>query len=345
MPRVRWEDAELPIRVFRVALRLSTHFLERVEEFQVPADSELRPIDLLKVIDQDLQITYQLLGDKPLDDYRDLVRTRLDASARVEGYRDVLGPMVTDLGAPFSCEKRLVQLNQRAFEELKRCIRRWGGPAAREREGQLKLLPLRCATAAVDDSPILSFVRAKGSLLLRAGLVKDALWECIILEFSIFHEYLSHYFPSWREDREEISEGYLFALEWEWFENEYLPFDVDLLQHIWNPRLRGNRHSLRFAQWLLRRCPASRDCAARFLLEWVAGWRKLPESLQDDVKSQLSGIANKLLSRMAPLRAKDEELQRRLDDAICGPCQEGNWDLKTVRDRLADALKAFGPPV
>jgi len=343
MKNVLWEDTELPVRVFQLALRLATHFLERLEQFPDPAGSGTSLMEVLGLISEELKITHKQLRDRPIADYTEHLRARLGTSIPVKGYGEVIGGMVADLASPFGCEDRLVQLNRRAFEALKICIDKWGEPASRERAGQMKLLPIRCQTPLA-ESPILSFVRQGRNLLLRPGSADDALWECIILEFSLFHEYLSHYFPGWREDEEEISEGLLFALEWEWFQVEYLPFDVQLLLHQWNPRLQANREAFQFGQWLLRReCPAWRNCAAGFLLEWVAGWKQFRKDVHEDLKSQVFGIGHKLRSRMSRLRQKDQDLRRILEEAICGSCQGRDWNAGIVRDSLGRALEPFSP--
>lgn len=346
MSTVRWQDEDLPIRVFQIALRLSAHFLERLEQFQPDPDSELRPIDVLSVIDQDLQLAYKQLGDKPLPAYYDHLRSRLEVSGSPDGYRDVIGAIAADLDGPFVSAERLAELNRRAFDTLGKCIGAWGGPAAAKRARQLKLLPVCCETP-FEDSPLLSFVRRENSqsLLLRAGPVKDVLWECIILEFSFFHEYLSHCFPSWDEDHEEVSEGYLFAVEWDWFQNQYLPFDIELLRHQWSARLEANRPWFHFALWLLRReCSSAHHCSARFLLEWAARWEHFAEPLHADLASQLSGVARKIMSRMGRFRPKDTELLKTLEQVICGECHGRAWSLKNVSKELAKALDAFTLP-
>jgi hypothetical protein len=344
MSSVTWGDDELPIRVFQIALRLSTHFLTRIEPLQPTDGSDLGPIDLLTLIDNELQNACAGLRDKPYEAYRVEMRKRLKILSAGESYQQIVRGMAADLDAPFECEKRLLELNRRGLEMVKRCVEKWGGEEAQGRASELKPLRLHCETP-MEASPILFFDRRKKGLLLRAGSTKDVLWEGIILQFSLFHEYLSHYFPTWTEDHEEISEGYLFAVEWEWFQSEYLPFDIDLLQHQWNTRLQANRPRFRFAQWLLRRqCPERRECAARFLLEWVAGWRNFPKALHDDLSSQISGVANKLLTRMVKFRPKDEALLRRLEDVICSSCGTGKWEFPSVRDELAKALEAFAPP-
>src|SRR5207244_13305444 len=121
-------------------------------------------------------------------------------------------------------DQRLGQVNQKAQDGMRECINAWGGKKAKKRVKQLALLPLHCETAGKDETESF-FERAQSRILIRVGSPEIILLECLVLEFTLFHEYLSHAFPTWSKDVEEISEGCLFALEFEWLHSKYTMFD------------------------------------------------------------------------------------------------------------------------
>lgn len=339
MARITWGDDSIRTRLFRTALQLSTLFLRYIRDFD-PAGSELSPLTLLEMLDK----RWQLLadhGDQLPEGYCQAIRADLLSFTDKPGY-SVFRKIREELGNGFSCDQRLLDVNDRAFEEVGKCVRKWGGPKAKNRFLHLRPISVHCETAENDGTEIF-FDREDRRLLVRSGPLRLLLLECIVLEFSFFHEYLSHSFPLWGEDQEEFSEGFLFALEFDWFQFSYTPIDFDLLQRLWHSRLDRNRHTLRCGQWFLRRCESSPNCARRFLLEWVASWPDYPRDLHADLMSQLLGFANKVGSRLGGLRKKDEKVLESLTRLLCTPCRQAKWDLNATSHNLADVLKEYEP--
>jgi hypothetical protein len=245
----------------------------------------------------------------------------------------------SELTKPFSYDKRLQQINQRALDAAKECIRTWGGVKARERIKHLALLPLRCQST--DSDTQFSFDRTEKWILVEAGSPAKLLLESLFLEFSFFHEYLSHVFPAWSKDVEPVSEGFLLALEFEWLQSRYTLFDYDIGSELWDGRLKRDRRSFRIGQWLIRRCD-SLLCVRKFFLEWVAGWGESGEKQDEDLLSELLGIYKKTGSRFGGAgRAKALKTMEILDSALCGPCPTGTWDTSQMTKLLSSALLLY----
>jgi hypothetical protein len=199
------------------------------------------------------------------------------------------------------------------------CIKEWGGPKARKRAGKLAEIPLLCKTGDKEQMEF-SFERANGCISIRTGSAEGLFLECMLLQFSLFHEYLSHAFPTWSKDIAEISEGFLFRLEFEWLESRYTLFDNDLLYELWSTRLAKERGSFNTARWLLKRCRPSVDCMHKFLLEWAGGWQDFQEADHLDLLSQLKGVYNKIGSGFGHTTPKALQTLKVLDQALCEPC-------------------------
>jgi hypothetical protein len=88
---------------------------------------------------------------------------------------------------------------------------------------QLKPVSLRFESTDKDRMEFFSSIR---QILGRACGLEGLLRKCLILEFIFFHEYLSHAFPTWTKDVEPVSEGFLFALEFDWFESAFTGLDL-----------------------------------------------------------------------------------------------------------------------
>lgn len=342
MSTVTTGDESIKIHQFQAALQLSSLFLHHVSQFDPAADSDLTQSVLLENLDERWQLL-EKLGDRPPEEYSKRLRKELRNLVNDPGHGLFKG-VITDLEKPFDWHHRLLELSERALEQVQHCVQLWGGPKAKARLPYLRPLPIHCETGGNDEAKYF-FDREETRLLVRPGSLKLMLLECMILEFSFFHEYLSHFFPPWEQDVEEISEGFLFALEFEWYMSTSTPFDDNLLDMLWRHRLGGpDRAYYRLGQWLLRRrCEGAHDCFNRFLLEWVAGWPDYPESLHQDLISQLAGISRRMISRFV-LRSKELKTLDLLEHMICEGCPTGVWNLKHTRTQFAHALEAYGIP-
>lgn len=333
MAQVTWGDDSIRIRLFQTATRLSAHFYDAVGV--VAGGSTGKPSSHL----EDLNQRWVLLkGDQTVSEYVARLEKELFALAG----EPVFDRIRTELAKTFSHEQRLWELNKKALEEVGRCIADWGGTKAKKRIKQLKLLPLHFESTDKDYTQFF-FERAAHRILGRAGSQKWLLRECMILEFSLFHEYLSHAFPTWAKDVEPVSEGFLFALEFDWFEAEYTLFDNELLLNVWQPRLKAEREAFWAGRWLLNRCE-SRDCVRRFLLEWVAGWKDFDEDDNLDLLSQLQGVHAKAGFKLGRASsAKQQETLRLLDKVLCGRCAQAKWDIREMAKELAATLSRYNP--
>jgi hypothetical protein len=331
MSEVTWGDDSIRIRLFQTATRAAAHFYGAVA-----ATAAGDPAKHL----EDLNKRWLLLeGDQTVIEYERSLQNEL---LRLAG-EPVFDHIRTELGKTFAYDQRLWDVNKRALEEVRKCVTAWGGTKAKKRVKQLKLLPLHFESTDQEQTQFF-FERSAKRILGRAGSQELLLRECMILEFSFFHEYLSHAFPAWPKDVEPVSEGLLFALEFDWFESEYTVLDNDLLLKVWQQRLEPERRSFWLGRWLLKRC-ASRDCVRKFLLEWVAGWDDFEEDENLDLMSQLQGVyaktGNKLGGKL--LSAKHLQTQKLLDAALCDRCDQGTWDIRKIRAELAVALGTYDP--
>jgi hypothetical protein len=333
MSEVTWGDDSIRIRLFQTATRVSAHFYDAV------AGAAGSGAGLSSKHLEDLNKRWLLLeGDQTVIEYeRSLEKQLLPLAGD-----PVFDHIRAELAKTFVYDQRLWDLNKKALEEVRKCIASWGGPKAKKRIKQLKILPLHFESTDQEQMQFF-FERDAKRILCRAGAQELLLRECMILEFSFFHEYLSHTFPTWAKDVEPVSEGLLFALEFDWFESEYTVLDNDLLLKVWQHRLGPERDAFWAGRWLLKRCD-SRDCVRKFLLEWVARWDDFDEDDNLDLVSQLKGVyaktGYKLGGKLSEKQLKTQEL---LDAALCGRCDQGTWDIRTMRKELASALGAYEP--
>jgi hypothetical protein len=167
--------------------------------------------------------------------------------------------------------------------------------------------------------------------------------ECLVLEFSLFHEYLPHAFPDWKRDEADVSEAWLLALEMQWFKFEYTAFDCDVLLQVWGSRLMKDREVYWAADWLLKRCD-SRRCVARFLLEFVASLSQFDPADARDFLSLLTGVANKAGMKLgANSSAKQKKTVDLLNKLLCTPCgsQAPVWDFGKMRIALEREMDKY----
>jgi hypothetical protein len=334
MSEVSWGDDSIRIRLFRAATRISAHFYDAV------AGTAGSGTGLPSKHLEDLNKRWLLLeGDQTVIEYeRSLEKQLLPLAGE-----PVFDHIQTALAKSFAYDQRLWEINKKALEEVRNCVAAWGGPKAKKRIKQLKVLPLHFESTDQDQMQFF-FERDAKRILCRAGAQELLLRECMILQFSFFHEYLSHAFPTWAKDVEPVSEGLLFALEFDWFESEYTVLDNDLLLKVWQQRLEPERRSFWMGRWLLKRCH-SRDCMRKFLLEWVARWDEFDPDDNIDLMSQLQGVYAKTGYKLGGgLTPKQLKTLKIVDAALCGRCDRGTWDIHQIREELAAGLSAYGPP-
>lgn len=335
MPNVAWDDDSIRIRLFQTAVRTSAHFYDAIASVMLPEGEGLFE-QLEELHNRWLSLTRR--QECEASEYPAVMQSEL---LPLRGH-PIFDYIRTELGKPFECAVRLEDINQKALNEALACIKEWGGPKARRRAGKLTAIPLLCKTGEKEQMEF-SFERADGHILIRTGSAEGLLLECMLLQFSLFHEYLSHAFPAWSKDVEEISDGFLFRLEFEWLESEYTLFDNDLLYKLWSGRLAKERGAFDTARWLLRRCKSSLVCVQKFLLEWTGSWQDFQEADHLDLLSQLKGIYNKIGSRFGKTTPKGLETLKILDRALCEPCSKGQWNIKKMKDLLESELTKYGP--
>jgi hypothetical protein len=329
MPHVTLGDDSIRIRLFQAAVRLATHFFEASEAGHADGSANV----------ERLNQRWELLeGDQTVSQY---VEKLLNELQPLEG-QPLFDHIRSGLAKPFSFDKRLRQLNQTALNEVKECISTWGGAKAQARAKYLALFPIYLETSDHEHTQFF-LEHSPRRIRVRPGSHKTLLRECLILEFSFFHEYLSHAFPAWSKDVEEVSEGLLLALEFEWFESRYTVLDNDLVLRLWNRRLEKQGPAFWVGRWLLKRCE-SRECMRTFLLEWIGSWDAVDRDVNLDLLSQLKGMSEKAGRHLGSnMTDKYKKTQDVLDSNLCGPCAKGAWDLLKMRDELAAALKPYEP--
>ncbi len=331
MTEVTWGDDSIRIRLFQTATRVSAHFYEAVA---LGAGESVPSPDHV----EDLNARWLLLrGDQTVVQYEQTLQKEL---LPLKG-KWPFDYIRTELAKSFAHDRRLSDLNKRALDQVRECLESWGGERAKKRSKQLKLLPLHFESTDQDEMEFF-FERSEDRILARAGSQDFLLRECMILEFSFFHEYLSHAFPTWSKDVEPVSEGLLFGLEFDWFESEYTALDNELLRKVWHRRFGQDRRSFWAGRWLLNRCK-SRDCVRRFLLEWVAGWEDSDDE-NIDLLSQMQGIYNKTGHKLGgQLSAKQKKTKELLDAVLCGGCEQGRWDIQEMSKELSAILSVYQP--
>jgi hypothetical protein len=277
-------------------------------------------------------------GGLSVTEYVDRVRKEL----AVDKHEPLCDAMWTALEASYDYGARVQAINAIALEQVRHCVRKWGGPQASDRLKALQELPLHCG-ASDGNSIECAFDRDNLHINVGAGVTDSLLDECMIFEFTLFHEYLSHAFPDWDEDEPDVSEAWLFALELQWFKYEYTALDTDLLIKVWEPRLQGDRDPFRAAEWLLGRCD-SRKCVATFILNLVGSWQDLGEGKGSEFLSQLIGAATKAgLKSGGRISPKQQHTLDLVNALLCAPCGNDvpSWDLAAMRRSLKKEISKY----
>jgi hypothetical protein len=337
---VTWGAPSIRTRRFEAALRVSTSFRGHLYQDEPPAGAGSGQHALWEQLHARWQ-TLQEAGDRSSDEYCERIANSLDI---IDGAGETLFKgMAKELRTSASSKPLVQKISQQAFEDVEQCVQQWGGPKAKARLKALKALPVHCETHGEADTKLF-FDRDNHKIVLRVGSHPLLLLQCMTLHFSFFHEYLSHLFPSWTADEEEISEGFLLALEFSWFEANNTPFEAELLGTAWAPfRSRNATTALSAALWLFHRCDASPHCAKALMLEWVASWSDNGGRLNQRLTSQLIGLSNKLISRFDN-RHKEKLTKRLIDSNLCAGCKDRAWNLPQLSTRCASILESYRMP-
>jgi hypothetical protein len=115
-------------------------------------------------------------------------------------------------------KKQFDEVNQRAYQLAQQYIESYGGTHAKEHWKSCQLAPIEFEKMPSQQSfcPVTSIDNNKKIIKIQFGAQGGYyLLSYLILEFQLFHEYISHIFPIWDnpEKGRTFSEAYLFYLE------------------------------------------------------------------------------------------------------------------------------------
>ena len=333
MVQVVLADDQKRLRLLQVAVRVADHLFTALQQDH-SADDE-------KILDEIVSRWSHLKDDLTVVQFISKVDMEL---APLAG-QPIFDAIRKQLSLPgYDYKARIATLNELGFQTAEKCIEKWGGPKAKERLKSLKILPVRCETRGNGVTELYYDRGSKPKLLVCPGSTDKVLQDCVLLEFSFFHEYVSHAFPNWKSDDDRLSEGWLLALEIEWFREEFGFFDRQALLDAWLPRLGKEKRAFHVADWLLGRCE-NKVCAKRFLLELVADWHSTSKDDKEDLVSLITGVMKKAGPKLGGKRSKKRETTRQiLDDELCRPCAKSVWNINKLRDALAAELERYDTP-
>jgi hypothetical protein len=333
MGQVTLADDQKKLRLLQVAVRVTDHLFTALHEDD-GADDE-------KALAEVLSRWIHLKGDLTVVDFVLQIHSELSPLAGqpiFDSIRNKLNDKAYDY------KGRIAELNELGFETARKCVQSWGGPKAQQRLKNLKLLPVRCETGGNDVTELYYERASRPKLLVYPGSPEKLLQDCVLLEFSFFHEYLSHAFPNWKSDDDRLSEGWLLALEIEWFKEEYTFLDRQALVDAWLPRLGKDKRAFWVADWLLARCK-DKLCPRKFLLEWAADWNANDSDDNEDLISQITGVMKKAGQKLGGRQPeKKAAIRQVLDDQICSPCTKSSWKINKMRDALEVELDRYDTP-
>jgi hypothetical protein len=337
---VLWADDNLPVRFFKVALQVSSLFMHHAPK-PPGSRSPGHPVNKLFTALEKVLAIVAAEGDWTISNFRKEIKRQLKVPKNFAAY-DCFRGICDALEEDFDFDENLLKFHRAAFDTACACVSEWGGPESRARLEALKLLPLYCESSSGLPT-LLWFNRPAKQIKVKVGNLDGLLRDCLLLRFNLFHEYLSHAFPKWSKDHSALSEGYLFALEFQWFQDNSFPFEANLVQKHWNPQLGDDRPDFAAAQWLLRRCEGRPKCFATFLLEWAASWPLFEDGIHKDLIAQITSLINRSVSQMAE-SPRDRALLKAVESVVCSHCSETPLALDRARDALDAALKPFGDP-
>jgi hypothetical protein len=333
MVQVTLADDQKKLRLLQVGVRVADHLFSALQQDHTADDENA----LAEVLTRWLH----LKGDLTVVEFVQQIHTELFPLAGQPIFDSVRSQLSRD---EYDYKARIAKLNELGFETAQRCIHKWGGPKARARGKQLRVLgvlPVRCETRGNVETELYYLRGKKPSIDLYPGNTDKLLHECLLLEFNFFHEYLSHAFPNWEADDDRLSEGWLLAIEIEWFKEEYTFLDRHSLLEAWLPRLGVDKRDFQVGSWLLGRCD-NKICAKRFMLEWVADWNANSKDVSADLVSQMFGVMKKSGSKLYGKKsAKNKGTEKVLDSQICDPCAKSYWKINKIRDILEKELDRY----
>jgi len=277
--------------------------------------------------------------------YRDHLRGLLAAAVPFPPLGQLFNLIHNALGSQFDLSAALANIEKRARARVGDCIGDWGGSNAKARFKEMSALPVQVKPLyqAAPTRPEFERGRRKRLNLLVGQATESTIWDCLALEFSFFHEHLSHHFPRWQQDEQMLSEGYLLAVELVWLEGACEPYEHEILHHYRsiNPDMASD--SFEQGLWLIKRCPRDQSCFAKFMLEWAASWNSIDQEVSKDLESQLTGIFWRSRPRKDGRGAKDESLRKLVEMAFCPHCRTKVWDFGAIKDTLKAALDRYLP--
>jgi hypothetical protein len=220
-----------------------------------------------------------------------------------EGLRKVLRKLAKKI-QPMDRKEVLASfktLSERGMVLTRECAKKWGGKYATSTATNLK--PFRLAFDEPEDvpgtTPVPSWTDSEDNTIhLAVGGGERPLLNFLCFEFYLFHEYLSHIFPTWEDAAGRLSEGYLFRVaEW-WYTKSVDHMDSALVGVDW--RQHWEHHKLspvadyweafrRRSDWYEAR--TSKEWSSNLLLEIAAFDNRHDPRFQPNALSFLKTIS------------------------------------------------------
>jgi hypothetical protein len=333
---------------FEAALQLATCFWETYSVWQAPSSED----GILKFWREISDMWSSILRYSVTDlaGLREKVAAELAYRASNPVHASY-GPCYTRLlelySQPFADTTELLnRVNQTAHAAFQECVANWGTADATTRADKIGLCGIRLESLSEgglippDRRSDVHYYRDSHEILLQVGRPAFALEECLSLPFSFFHEYLSHAFPFWSSDNDLVSDGLLFALEFNWFDRSSSDCEAQFLAHVWTGNSGVSTLQFGLARWYLNQCPDSK-CFARFLLQWTADWDSFDDDHHEDFMALLEGGAKRLRhgSNLSPDRAR--VLREGIQEIFCNQCDDKTLSLQALFDRLQETIERF----
>jgi hypothetical protein len=226
---------------------LNTHIVDRFEDD----------------VGQELNIGHYLeWARKEIDDY---ARTHSSRNRALSQVLSQIGQRVQEFG-PGGLKLYFAGVEARGRDLARECVQAWGGPRAKRyiHSRLTELIDLSFVYESADRAFDMYFDDEDRVIVVPVGMERGILRRCLNLEFYFFHEYLSHIFPRYDDERGVFSEGYLFAIERDFYEStcgSHVPGTL-LRSDLEQNRLLASRPSIaRFYEevrektaWLMLQC-------------------------------------------------------------------------------------------
>jgi hypothetical protein len=153
------------------------------------------------------------------------ILTQLKADPRHMHFVPVVQKIAGALRAnsPEECAQGLHQLNLQAWQYFQDMIGAWGGPHAVDRKQvMLNAGPAGLNVRAGDrDFTYCHYLRTENEIRLLAGTGQADLLAMLDLPFYFLHEYVSHAFPYWDDERWRFSEAYLLRAAYSYLDEHW----------------------------------------------------------------------------------------------------------------------------